>query len=67
VLLNKDINRYKFVHEVSELAKKMEEDDRNPIIEQKSSAYKEVNKTKKKRNYILEAFEILKDTRVDDN
>lgn len=45
--------------DVAKLAKEMEEEDRNPIPEKKNAIYKEVNKSKKRRNYVLEAYEIL--------
>lgn len=64
--MDKDINRYKLVHEVSKLAKEMEEENRNPIQEQVNNIYKEVNKSKKRRNYVVDAFEQITKKKDDD-
>lgn len=66
-VLDNSINRYKLVHDVARLAKEMEEEDRNPIPDKKNNLYKEVNKTKKRRNYVLEAFNEIKDVKDDDS
>lgn len=65
-LVDNDISRYKLVHIVSKLARDMEEEDRNPLLDKKNNLYKEVNKAKKRRNYVLEAFNEIKDEKVDD-
>lgn len=65
-VLDNSINRYKLVHDVAKLAKEKEEEDRNPIPDKKNNLYKEVNKAKKRRNYVLEAFNEIKDEKVDD-
>ena len=65
-VLDNEISRYKLVHDVVKLAKAYEEEDRNPIPDKKNNLYKEVNKTKKRRNYVLEAFNEIKDEKVDE-
>lgn len=66
-VLDNNMSPYKLVHLVSKLAQEMEEEDRNPIPDKKNNLYKEVNKTKKRRNYVLEAFNELKNEKADDS
>lgn len=54
--MQKHINRYELVHKVADLAKQKETENRNPIEDKKNNLFKEVNKPKKKRNYVEEAF-----------
>lgn len=64
--LNKnEINRYKLVHDIAKLAKELEDESRNPSSDKQNNLYKEVNKAKKKRNYVLEAFEKIQEDDVD--
>ena len=66
-VLDININRYKLVHDVAKLAKEMEEEDRNSTLsDKKNNMYKEVNKAKKRRNYVLEAFNEMNEKKVDD-
>lgn len=64
--LNKDISPYQLVHDVAKLAKEMEEEYRYPTTEKKNSIYKEVNKVKKKQNYVLEAYKQITETKAAD-
>jgi len=50
------VNRYELVHKVAEIAKEMEQFDRNPIIDKKANYIKTINEVTKKRNYVLEAY-----------
>lgn len=58
--------RYRLVHEVAKIAQQLENEDRNPIDTTKNNYYKEVNKSKVKRNYVLEAYEILMKQKADE-
>lgn len=49
------INRYELVHEISKVAKQMEQEDRLRSVDKKSSYIKTINDTEIKRNYVLEA------------
>ena len=64
--MDNNISRYKLVIEVAKRAQQMQEEDRNPIPEKKNSIYKEVNKTKQRRNYVLEAFEQITNEKADE-
>ena len=61
--MDNQVNRYELVHKVAKLAKEKETADRNPVEDKKNNLFKEVNKPKKKRNYVAEAFdEIIDET-----
>lgn len=55
--MDNNISRYELVHRISQLAKEKEMANRNPIEDKKNDLFKEINKPKKKRNYVKEAFD----------
>jgi hypothetical protein len=55
--MKKLLNRYELVLEIAKRAKEKTAEDQNPVEDKKNNYIKTINDTKKKTNYVLNAFD----------